>query len=88
MAEYPTYYIAAAAEFQNCTDALEEAIRDTVRPSRLAQFIYRYATGCMALGKCKLALDLGENGIAQDEGRKAKSDFAVVQQRVASLKLV
>jgi hypothetical protein len=82
----PEYYESAVDEYQNATDMYAEAIRDGVSPAKLATCLYRYAMAGMSLGQCKLLLDLGQPGAAQDAGRRAKKDFVEVQRRIALLR--
>ena len=87
----------ALREYQEAQDALTDAIRDGLYPSKLATVVYRFATGCMKLGAAKLTIEAalttsvfdGKRGYYEESIRQSQSawqDFLEVEKRIEQLR--
>jgi hypothetical protein len=84
---------SAVDEYQRAVDALTAAISDRLYPSKVATVVYRFASGCMELGRAKerkhIAAGIperdGKRGLYQEScqgSEKSVDDFLQVQERI------
>jgi len=91
----------ALSEYANAQNALTDAIAARVYPSKLATVVYRFATGCMQLGKAKLAADVASGSDfdlrysdsrqimwerAWEQAENATDAFLQVQERIDKIR--
>jgi len=91
----------ALSEYANAQNAITDAIAARVYPSKLSTVIYRFATGCMAFGKAKLAIDVADGKDfdlrysdareimwerAWEQAESATDSFLVVQDRIDKIR--